>query len=209
MKTTKPCSINGIEFDALIEITDSLEAEAPEYPVEDGYNVNDTIILKPRIISITVALSNTPVTWKKRFGDTSNRLEEIQDKLFELYAEKKPVTLFANNYVYENYCITNIQFTRNTDTGYSLEIPITLKEIRTTTTKTTTIPDSYIRAGKSAQNAGTATTGKSKGITSKESSSNSSSSGSSGSSGVSSSSSAESKKNCSILYGVGNLAGLF
>ncbi len=207
MRTKKPCSINGIEFDALIDINDSLEADAPEYPVEDGYNVNDTIILKPRMISIVVALSNTPVTWKQRFGDTSSRIEEIQDKLFELYAERIPVTFFANDYVYENFCITSISFARSVDTGYALEIPITLKEIRKTSTKTTTIPDSYIRAGRSATNAGTATTGKSKGIAS--SSSNSKSSSSSSSKGSSSNSDGESKKNGSILYGLASTAGLF
>lgn len=33
----RPCSVNGIEFDALINESRSLTAEAPEYAVESGF----------------------------------------------------------------------------------------------------------------------------------------------------------------------------
>ena len=35
----QPASINSIEFDALISYGRNYEAQAPEYPVEEGYSV--------------------------------------------------------------------------------------------------------------------------------------------------------------------------
>ena len=215
MRARQPVSLDGIEFDALIDITESLEADAPEYPVEEGYNVNDTIILKPRQINLTVYLSNTPVTWKERFGDTKDRVNDVCTKLYELYEEKKPVILATTDAVYEDYCITSISLPRNVDNGTSMEIPITLKEIRKTQTKTTTIPASYKRAGKTKTNAGTATTGSGSGITttstkatnSTPSNKSSNKSSSSSSSSGKKAAKAESKKNASILYGMAG--GLF
>ena len=87
MRARQPVSLDGIEFDALVEITENLEADAPEYPVEDGYSVNDTIVLKPRTINLVVYLSNTPVSWKTRFGDTKDRVNDVCTKLYELYEE--------------------------------------------------------------------------------------------------------------------------
>ena len=49
-KATQPVSIDGIEFDALIESTEGFEAEVPEYSIETGFSVSDTIILKPETL---------------------------------------------------------------------------------------------------------------------------------------------------------------
>ena len=43
-KAKQPVSIEGIEFDALLDEERVLTAESPDYPVEDGFSVNDTII---------------------------------------------------------------------------------------------------------------------------------------------------------------------
>ena len=52
-RNLKPVSIAGIEGDALISEDISYSADIPEYPVENGYNVSDTVILKPIQLSIT------------------------------------------------------------------------------------------------------------------------------------------------------------
>lgn len=43
-KAKKPVTINGIPFDALIDEERTYEAESPDYPVESGFVVHDTII---------------------------------------------------------------------------------------------------------------------------------------------------------------------
>ena len=66
-KAKQPVSVDGIEFDALITESASYEAEVPEYPIETGFMVNDTIILRPVLLDMTLFLTDTPVTWKARF----------------------------------------------------------------------------------------------------------------------------------------------
>ena len=53
----EPVSIDGIEFDALIEEEKDLKASIPTYPVEDGFPVSDTIILDPITIKMTLFIS--------------------------------------------------------------------------------------------------------------------------------------------------------
>ena len=40
-KAKQPVSINGVEFDALIESEEGYEAQVPEYPTEKGFSVSD------------------------------------------------------------------------------------------------------------------------------------------------------------------------
>ena len=62
-KKLTPVTVWGIEFDALIDETKTMTATIPAYPVEDGFPVSDTIILDPISVSLTLYISNTPVTW--------------------------------------------------------------------------------------------------------------------------------------------------
>ena len=54
MKAKQPVSINGIEFDALIDQTVDYEADVPEYVTEKGFSVSDNIALKPETLSFDV-----------------------------------------------------------------------------------------------------------------------------------------------------------
>jgi hypothetical protein len=65
-RATQPVTVDGIEFDALIDESKTYEADVSTYPVEKGFEVSDTIILKPLTLSMTLYLTNTPVTWRAR-----------------------------------------------------------------------------------------------------------------------------------------------
>ena len=67
-RAKQPVSINGIEFDALIDESRTLEATVPEYSVESGFSVSDAIILSPEKLDMTLFVTNTPVTWYNRHG---------------------------------------------------------------------------------------------------------------------------------------------
>lgn len=81
-RNLKPVSIAGIEGDALISEDISYSADIPEYPVENGYNVSDTIILKPIQLSITLYISDSPATWRNRKGHSpsAGRTKKICEK---------------------------------------------------------------------------------------------------------------------------------
>ena len=84
-KATQPVSINGLEFDALIDESRTLEATVPEYSVESGFSVSDSVILNPEKLSMTLFVTNTPVTWYCRHGASPTRVDNVVKQLEELY----------------------------------------------------------------------------------------------------------------------------
>ena len=197
-RAKRPVSINGLEFDALMGQDQTLTATVPAYAVEDGSTVSDTIILEPESLSMTLYVTNTPVTWANRFGIDSNRVANVENRLRELYLKREPVMIITTDNVYNNMAIESIGFSKSTEVGYSREIPITFKKIDVTSARTTTIPASYGKSGATGASAGAAnslaaSTGKS-----------GSGNGSNGSSGSNNGSGGKS----SILYSVGSAVGL-
>lgn len=203
-KATQPVSINGLEFDALIDESRTLEATVPEYSVESGFSVSDSVILSPEKLSMTLFVTNTPVTWYRRHGASPTRVDSVVKQLEELYFAKEPVTIVTSDATYTSMAIESLTISKSLETGYARQIPISFKKIRVTTAKTTTIPDSYGKSGKTAASAGTAST--STGSSGGGSGSGSGSSG--GSSGAGGSSSSNGNSNSSILYNAASSIGL-
>ena len=199
----QPVSVWGIEFDALIDETKSMTSTIPEYPVEEGFSVSDTIINDPIQFSATLYLTNTPVTFLYRHGSSNDRVRLICNDIEKKWFEKKLTKIVTSDAVYTNMGLTSISIKKSADIGYAREISISAKKVRVTKRKTVNIPTYVLKAGESMANAGKASASKS------SSSSSSSSSISSGSGGSSSKkSSSGSKKSASILYGAASGLGL-
>lgn len=194
-KAKQPVSINGIEFDALIDETRTLEAAVPEYAVEKGYMVSDSIILSPEKLAMTLFVTNTPVTWRTRHGINPGRVAEVVKKLEELYFAKEPVKIVTSDAVYTNMAIESLTISKTFEVGYAREIPIAFKKIEVTKIATTTIPDSYGKSGTTGASGGSANT-------------SSGSSGGSGASGSSGSGDSGGDSDGSILWNIANSAGL-
>ena len=152
----QPVNIGGIECDALIHHELGMEAEIPDYPVEEGYSVQDTIILKPKTLSLTVMVTNTPITFRERASP--GRVQEVAQRLKELYSSRQLVTVTSAKGSYQNMGITSLSLPYDVSTKTSLEIPVTLKEVLTTAAQTVTIPSEYGRGGDTGTTAGTAST---------------------------------------------------
>ena len=186
MKDLMPASINGIEMDVLADVNNQYTQDIPEYPVEDGYSVSDTIILRPMVLNVVAYIGNLPVTWKSRHGVSPGRTEQVKAELENLYFSKALVTVEMTGRSYSNMGITSMTISKINNSYY--EVSLSMKEVNVTQRKTTDIPSYSLKSGKSESNAGKAST---------------SSGGSSGSSSgnKSSSSSTKSEKKGSILYG--------
>lgn len=157
-RAKQPVSIDGIEFDALLDQSRDYEAVVPEYPTEKGFSVSDTIVLKAETISMTLYVTDTPVTWKNRFGSGAGRVESVIKRLEQLYFAKKVFTVVTSDAVYDNMVLTSMSIAKSSDVGYAREIPISLKKIIVTESSTVTIPDSYGKSGTTGASAGTANT---------------------------------------------------
>ena len=142
-KALKPVSIEGIEFDALINQDETFEASIPEYSVESGFPISDTIILTPEKLNMTLYVTNTPVTWHSIHGSSKTRVQDVCDKLQRLFFEKKALTISTTDRTYTEMAIESLTISKTVETGYSREIPIKFKKIYTVSSSTTTIPASY------------------------------------------------------------------
>ena len=208
-RTMKPVSVWGIEFDALIDESKSLTSTIPAYPVEDGFPVSDTIINDPIGISLTLYVSNTPVTWLYRHGSSNDRVKKICDQIEKKWGSKKLTKIVTSDTVYTNMGITSISIKKSKEIGYAREISISAQKVRVTKKKTVKIPSYVLKAGQTMANAGTASTSTSSGKSGGSSGSGSGSSSSGGSSGSKGSSgNSAAKKSQSILYGAASGLGL-
>lgn len=196
----KPVSIAGIEGDALISEDIGYSADIPEYPVENGYNVSDTIILKPLQLGITFYISDSPATWRSRRGHapSANRIKTVCDKLENLYFERKLVKVITTDKIYTNMGITSMTISHSAEMGYARQVQMALKKVYVTRRKTVYIPSYILQSGETKANAGKATTSSSSAIST-------SASGNGGGSGGSGDGAAGKKS--SILYGVASSMG--
>lgn len=154
----QPVSVAGIEFDAQLGQTDTLSSEIPDYPVEKGFKVQDTIIKNPRSLELTLFLTNTPVTFLPRFGLSPTRVSDVIAKLEQIYESRELVSVTTMDKTYSNMGVESISIRKSQDLGYSKEISMSLKKITITSTQTTSIPASYGKSGTSGANAGEAQT---------------------------------------------------
>lgn len=182
-KAKQPVSVGDIEFDALIDSEEGYEADVPEYPTEKGFNVSDTIVLKADTLSMTLYVTDTPVTWKDRTGSGPGKTEGVVRRLKDLYFSKQVLEVTTSDCVYSNMVITSMSIKKATDVGYAREIPIAFKKIDITETATAEIPASYGKSGKTGKAAGKASTKAASTAAGGSSSSGGSSSGSSSSRG--------------------------
>ena len=197
-RAAHPVSIDGIEFDALIEESQTLEADVPSYPTEAGFSISDSRIIQPRTLNMTLFLTNTPVTWRQEHGGNPDRVQDVLKKLEALFFENKTVVVKTSDMTYENMAILSVELSKTLETGTSREIPISFQEIMVTESKTTTIPDSYGRSGATGTNAGAAST-KTRSV---------STTSTQAASSANSASSAEGGSKGSIAYNLGSAVGL-
>ena len=196
-RPTTPVSVAGIEFPAMLDETQTYTSSIPDYPVETGFTVSDSIIIQPMELPLTLLLSDTPLTWRGRVRS----MAEAESMLKELYFSKTPFSVTTPSGTFDNMGITSMSIKRSTETGYNKEVSLSLKQIPVTESKTTTIPDSYGKSGATGANAGTAST-------STGSTGGSGGSGSSGGGVSGGSKSSSGGKSGSILYNLANSAGL-
>ena len=199
-KNLKPVTVWGIEFDALVDESKTMSATIPAYPVEEGFPTSDTIINDPIALSMTLYVSNTPVTWLYRHGNSNDRVKKICDRIEEKWLEKKLAKIVTTDAIYKNMGITSITINHTKEIGYAREIQLSAQKVRITSRKTVTIPEYILKAGETMANAGTASTS----TTSSKSTGSGNAgatSGNGGSSSNKSSNTSEAKKNQSILYG--------
>lgn len=200
MSNLQPVSINGVEFDALIDSEEAYEATVPTYPVDSGYSVSDNVAMEAMELSMTLYLTATPITWRSSHGMGENRLRSVCDELLRTYVEREPITVTTAEKTYSNMVIKSIAIKKDDSTGLAREIPITLTQVTVTTSGTVEVPSKIGKSGTTGKSTGKASTSSdSSGTDSGSSSSDSGGSGGSGGSTSDSSSGTNSGKGQTVL----------
>lgn len=159
-KKLKPCSVWGIEFDAMIEEQRNYSASIPSYPVEDGFNISDTIINEPLVLQLTLYVSNTPVTFLYRHKNTKNRVTKICEQIEKKWLSKQLTKIVTSDAIYKDMGITSISIKKSAEIGYAREISVTARKVYKTSRKVSKIPKHILKAGKSMAKAGKASVSK-------------------------------------------------
>lgn len=154
-RAMRPVMVDGTEFDALLEQQADYTAEIPEYPVEAGYKVSDTIILNPMTLSVKLFVTPYPVTWRSRFGLTITRVQDVISRLLNSYQKRELITVSTTDDTYKNMGISSISISKPSGNGYVREISLELKEVKVTTTQITDIPADLGKSGTSGATGGT------------------------------------------------------
>lgn len=155
-KKLKPCSIWGIEFDAMIEEQRNYTSSIPSYPVEDGFAISDTVINEPLTLQLNLYISNTPVTFLHRHKTSKNRVKKICEEIEKKWFSKKLTKIVTSDAVYKDMGITSISIKKSTEIGYAREIAVTAKKVYRTKSKTSKIPKHILKSGETMAKAGKA-----------------------------------------------------
>jgi len=150
----------GIEFDAMIEEQRNYSASIPSYPVEDGFNISDTIINEPLVLQLTLYVSNTPVTFLYRHKNTKNRVTKICEQIEKKWLSKQLTKIVTSDAIYKDMGITSISIKKSAEIGYAREISVTARKVYKTSRKVSKIPKHILKAGKSMAKAGKASVSK-------------------------------------------------
>lgn len=176
MKAREPVSINGVEFDAVIERQEQMSATVPQYPTENGVSISDNVALDAMELTMTLYLTATPITWASRHGTGEEHIDATCEKLRKQYASREPLEVVTSNRTYSNMVIKQMQFKKSEDIGMAMEIPITLTQVTTTSSEKVNIPAGLGKGGTTKKDTGRTGTG-SASVTQSSGSSGSGSSG--------------------------------
>jgi len=152
-----------IACDCVINEEHSMTAEATQYEIEDGSNINDHIINHGKTIRIEAIISDDPLTYlqtnmldrtiasitpeilrsKLNFslsGDKGKPSKEAFDQLEKIYDEKRPVNLLTGLKKYENCAMESLVLPRDQNTVRALKFTAIFRQMNIITTKKVLAP---------------------------------------------------------------------
>lgn len=130
-KDTKPESIT---FDASPSQDHNFSSKTTDYPVEDGFNLSDSVINEPDTLNIKGFFS----ALTKKENDPFPHISAFK-KLYEAKNKGISITAYTSLMTYENMIITSLSVPIEVKTGDSFFINVSLKECRTATAKTSKV----------------------------------------------------------------------
>lgn len=150
----KRTKIGVLQLDCTLDETHSLENMITEHPVEEGVNISDHIRRQPRMLEITGVVTNTPVVnfdkeepLSPDISDTLSPVDRVRlayAKVDELLVKGEIIDVQTTLETYRNMIIQDYSIPRNVETGNTLNVTISLRELLTAKTEQVAAPEPVV-----------------------------------------------------------------
>lgn len=137
MLQAKIPQLGDLVADVWVDERHRRELETTQNPVEFGSPITDHAFVKARKLSVTFAVSNTPLVDNPTFSD-NDRVEEARQKLYQLQDSRTLLTVKTiTGGEYNNCLLTGIGWTTDVKNPYAVQFDLDLEEILIVTTEQT------------------------------------------------------------------------
>ena len=120
-------SLGGYRFDAVIQSDHTSELALTEHPVQNGAAVTDHSYLKPKTLTLRVAVSDCATGGS--YGGGGDRSVNAYQLLLRLQREAQPLTVTTRLYTYTNMMVKTVTTSEDYTTVHALDATVTLQEI--------------------------------------------------------------------------------
>lgn len=146
--------VGGLVFDATFSEKHEVSAEITQNPVETGVNIADHMFMKPRKVTISAGVSDTPLRpiAGDQFSGGSSRSQKAYDLLTKLQASFEPFNIQTGLKLYENFICKNVACEQDKDTPNVFVFEAELEEVIFVSTQMVVLPP--LAAGPTKRQAG-------------------------------------------------------
>jgi hypothetical protein len=149
LKAAEGIALVLIQFDASLTERYSRTKEVTAHPVESGADITDHTRTLPKEIEIHGWVSDDPIIFLKSLratpsvlgGNPLTRAFDAWTELNRIMDEESTVKVVTELDEFDSMVLTNIDVTKDKDTGRILDATITLREIVIATTEVTEAPE--------------------------------------------------------------------
>ena len=132
----------GLVFDATFSEKHEIEAEITQNPVETGVNVADHMFMKPRRVTISAGVSDTPLNAiaGDQFSGGSSRSQKAFDLLTQMQMSFEPFNVQTGLKLYKNFVCKRVTCEQDKDTSSAFVFEAELEEVIFVSTQMVTLP---------------------------------------------------------------------
>jgi hypothetical protein len=138
----EPHKIGAISVDCVINDTFTYESQITDYPVEDGYYIQDNVWRKPFVYTMRGIISDAHIGNSfdlTELSSSSSPTQDAMDKLISLMDQKILFDIVTSLKIYNNMIFTKFEPTRDSNTGNSLNFNAEFKQLILVSSKSVVI----------------------------------------------------------------------
>lgn len=160
-------SLGGIQLDSVIEESHDNTVQLTQNPVEDGVDISDHAIVRPKKVRLKAIVTDSPLgaaaftqiidSITSLFGSSTEsnitRSQQAYKLLVLLMENREPIVVTTRLVVYDNMVITSIKVTQDKDTSRAVFLDIGLEQVIITESQIIAVPSQNLQEGQTREQA--------------------------------------------------------